>query len=286
MWQRIFAQTEVCRIVFDYNDTKLITYSCAGVSLTKLTGSKPPPECVVMYADYLKSKYREMSLLPDPDWPPSIATKEHYTNLALIQKERNTKEDINNVSKDYAHGNIDSIIAEKTSIDLEETFYPIINPKTNESRLTILMDGAPGVGKTTITRKVCIDWAEGDVLPEYQLVILVPLRELKFLSNKQLHLSDIFPSDNEEIRRNVIEHMKLVSGAGTLIIFDGFDELSFQERNFLQQSLVLDIIKGEMLHRCSVMITSRPYASQPLRSLSRVNRHIEVLGFTEEQIHE
>ena len=34
------------------------------------------------------------------------------------------------------------------------------------------------------------------------------------------------------------------------------------------------------------MITSRPYASQPLRSLSTVNRHIEVLGFTEEQIQD
>ena len=143
-----------------HNDTKLIKfYSCAGVLLTDLTDSPPPPEYVVMYADYLKSKYREMSTLPDPDWPPSIATKEHYTNLALIQKERNylqTEDDINNVSKDYAHGNIDSIIAKKASIDLEEAFYPIINPKTNESRLTILMDGAPGVGKTTITRKVCI----------------------------------------------------------------------------------------------------------------------------------
>ena len=57
-------------------------------------------------------------------------------------------------------------------------------------------------------------------------MILVPLRELKILQkcNKQLHLSDILPSDSKEIRRNVIKHMMQVSGADILIIFDGFDE--------------------------------------------------------------
>ena len=81
----------------------------AGVLLTNLlnhTDRKPPPECVVMYADYLKSKYKDMSILTDSDWPPSIATKEHYTNLALIQKEKNylqTEDDINVEPKDYAH---------------------------------------------------------------------------------------------------------------------------------------------------------------------------------------
>ena len=69
-----------------------------------------------------------------------------------------------------------------------------------------------------------------------------------------------------------------------MFIFDGFDELSSQQRNV--QSLFLDIIKGSKFHRCSVLLTSRPYASGSLRRINRVNRHVEVLGFTKKQIED
>ena len=68
-----------------------------------------------------------------------------------------------------------------------------------------------------------------------------------------------------------------------MVIFDGFDELSLTER--CEQSLFLDIIKGKVLSKCAVVVTSRPYASRPVQELQSVNRHIEVLGFTNEQIY-
>lgn len=40
----------------------------------------------------------------------------------------------------------------------------------------------------------------------------------------------------------------------------------------------------EILRKCTVIITSRQYASEDL--LQHVHRHIEVLGFTEEDIEE
>ena len=52
-----------------------------------------------------------------------------------------------------------------------------------------------------------------------------------------------------------------------------------------QDSLFLDIIKGKKLHRCTVVVTSRPYASESLYHLKSVNRHIEVLGFRQAEIH-
>ena len=236
------------------------------------------------YAKFLKDKYREMSVLPDPDWPPAMASKDQYTNLAIIERERDSFTGDDPVkARDYAHGRIDKIVGEKKPINLEETFYPIINSR-NESRLTILMDGAPGVGKTTITRKLCIDWANGDILQEYYLVVLIPLRELKLSQQNVSDVSNILIGDDLTLKSDVLRYMQTFSGSKTLFIFDGFDELSYKERQLIGISLLVKIIKGDTLFRSSVIITSRLYASKLLRDFQRVNRHVQVLGFTEKQI--
>ena len=246
-----------------------------------------PPECVVRYSSYLKDRYMQMSVLPDPDWPPAITTEQHYTNLALIERERHglpSADTSETMAYDYAHGKIDNIVARKQEIQLEEAFLPIIDPGSKESRLKILVDGAPGVGKTTISRKVCIDWANGEILQEYQLVTLVPLREVILAQTGHQSIADLLPADDHELKDQVLRYIQKTSGANILFIFDGFDELSSQQRNV--QSLFLDIIKGSKFHRCSVLVTSRPYASGSLRRINRVNRHVEVLGFTKRQIDE
>ena len=247
----------------------------------------PAPECVVRYSSYLKDRYKQMSVLPDPDWPPAITTEQHYTNLALIERERHglpRTDTSETMAYDYAHGKIDNIVAGKQKIKLKEAFLPIIGPGSKESRLSILMDGAPGVGKTTISRKVCIDWANGELLHEYQLVILVPLREVILAQAGHQSIADLLPADSNKLKDQVVQHIEEACGAKVLFIFDGFDELSSQQRN--AQSLFLDIINGSKFHRCSVLVTSRPYASGSLRRINRVNRHVEVLGFAKKQIED
>ena len=251
------------------------------------SGVQAAPECVVRYSGYLKDRYKQMSVLPDPDWPPAITTEQHYTNLALIERERHRlprAETSATMAYDYAHGKIDNIVARKQEIKLKDAFLPIIGPGFKESRLTILMDGAPGVGKTTISRKVCIDWANGQLLQEYHLVILVPLREVIFKQTGHQSIADLLPADDHELKDQVLRYIQKTSGANILFIFDGFDELSSHQRNV--QSLFLDTIEGSKFHRCSVLVTSRPYASGSLRRINRVNRHVEVLGFTKGQIDE
>ena len=236
-----------------------------------------PPECVTRYAQYLKDKYKRMSTLPDGDWPPSLGRQ--YTRLAMIEQERELPgaELVATMERDYIHGNVDNIVKKKKAIQLPEMFLPT---EDGGQQLKILMDGAPGVGKSTLSRKVCKDWASGQLLQQYHLVLLLPLRQASIREANSIE--DLIKSDSPDLQQQVVQHIQETSGEHILLILDGYDELSNEDRT--QGSLFLDIVRGDKFPRCSVLVTSRPYASDYLQQLESVNRHVEVLGFTEEQI--
>ena len=146
--------------------TALRDVPVATVDPMQPTPSLPPdpPECVTRYAQYLKDKYDGMSTLPDGDWPPSLGRQ--YTRLAMIEWERELPgaELVATMERDYIYGNIDNIVKRKKAILLPEIFLPT---EDGGQQLKILMDGAPGVGKSTLSRKVCKDWASGKLLQQY-----------------------------------------------------------------------------------------------------------------------
>ena len=242
------------------------------------------PVTVQRYCRDMKTGYLQQSVLPESDWPPSLGGQ--YIRLALISQGRSTAhhmyKDVIEQQIDYTRGDYDKILEYKTKIELEAAFGPFVCEGGSEIKrpLKMLIDGAPGVGKTTLSRKVSYMWAKGELLEKYWLVLLLHLRESTI--SKAKTVDDFFYNIDSDLQCDVVKYVKERSGNGVLIIFDGFDELSSYERSM--ESLFLDVSSGKILPMCAVVITSRPYASRSLQEHPAINRHIEILGFTEEQV--
>ena len=241
--------------------------------------SQNMPQSIADYVQSLKGRFRRMKVLPDGDWPPSIGR--HESKIALIQHGRDRlpgAKEAAQLQRDYVGGNVDRILTQKKEVRYEDIFEKDVTGEESK-HFRMLIDGAPGVGKTVLCRRFCKDWGAGNILQQFSIVWLLHLRDEEIAKAKSIE--DILLLDDEELQEEIVRYLKKSEGNGNLLICDGFDELSQKERT--ERSLFLDIIRGKVLPQCSVIVTSRPYASLKLQ-LESFTHHVEVVGFTEKQI--
>ena len=259
------------------------------VATHQATAVTSSTDSIATFAKEQKELYSKMDPIPDEDWPPSIGR--HESNLVMIEHGRDTlpgAKEAKRMQRDYVGGRVDSIAERKKEIRYEDIFgFKDTADKSKKvsydsQHFKMLIDGAPGVGKTTLCRKFCKDWGAGQILKQFSLVWLLNLREERIAKAKSL--DDLFQHYNKKLLKKVLEHIEETGGEGNLLVSDGFDELSEKERT--QHSLFLDIIRGKVLPKCSVIVSSRPYASQMLQQMKSITHHVEIVGFTEKQIKE
>ena len=223
------------------------------------------------YCQIIKDKFKIYK--NESEWPVLRCGEQYFGRLSLV--DRNAQ---NNKQWSITRGDNDIISQVHSKIKIED----VLKPNDSDQSLTVVVDGPPGIGKTTLCRKLLNLWANGELKhKQYDLVLYCPLRNIKIAQANKLEqiLNYNYQCPNVSM---VTEWLEKSHGKGLLIIFDGWDELNTQLR---QSSLPTEIICKQLLHKCSVIVTSRSYASSSLLKLTSVNKHVQVMGFLEKEIN-
>ena len=176
-------------------------------------------------------------------------------------------------------GKVDDILHKKTPVNLENIFSDC-----DRKRKLVLIEGAPGSGKSTLCLHICQEWAEGKLFQEYDIVVLVRLRDP--LIGKAKTVADVLPCVDDAMANEAETAIKAQYGAGVLWVLDGWDELpsDLHSDSIINKLVQPRMFKKSPLVKSSVIITSRPSSSGELHPL--VSSRVEVLGFTPHELEQ
>uniref|UniRef100_A0A671UH45 NACHT domain-containing protein n=1 Tax=Sparus aurata TaxID=8175 RepID=A0A671UH45_SPAAU len=178
----------------------------------------------------------------------------------------------------------------ETTIRQEDIFKA--SPGRDEPIRTVMTKGVAGIGKTVLTQKFTLDWAEDKDNQDIQFTFPFTFRELNVLKEKKFSLVELvhhFFTETKEICS--FEEFQVV------FIFDGLDEcrlpLDFHNTKILADAtkstsvdvLLTNLIRGNLLPSARLWITTRPAAANQIPP-GCVDMVTEVRGFTDPQKEE
>ena len=232
---------------------------------------------IAVHAQYLQSRYQiQIPAFFALQWPPPPTQK--VLHLAMIQGKSIKYGSIDEkMVRLTLQGKIYDILYQKTPVELKDIFR-----MDNAKRKVILIEGAPGAGKSTLAWYICQQWGAGKLFPNFRTVIFIQLRDPAIQSAKSVE--DILPAESRSQAERVVTEFKACRGQGVLFVMDGWDELPV---DLHADSIFYQIIASPEklnLHHSTVIITSRPIASGDLYRCRTISSRIQILGFTPTEV--
>ena len=220
------------------------------------------------------------------EWPPD--QPKHYTSLSFIDCKEDHKDE-NFALEFIKKGNtvctlklkskqkygVQNTVYTNTTNNISDLFAPIIHSNGDMSNpKSILIEGAPGMGKSTLSKEIAYQWAKGDLLKSKKFVFLVHLRELHLsdVNSTENFLQRILYSSNHQKCEQIAQHIG-DPGKDIAIILDDCNEIN-------KSFFISELLKRNVWSDCMLIVTTCHDNLLPLRGT--VDRRIKIMGFTAE----
>ncbi|CAI5685991.1 unnamed protein product [Oreochromis niloticus] len=180
----------------------------------------------------------------------------------------------------------------ETTIRQEDIFK--VSPGRDEPIRTVLTKGVAGIGKTVLTQKYSLDWAEDKANQDIQFIFPFTFRELNVLKEEKFSLVELVHHFFNQTNQSGICRLEDFQ---VVFILDGLDEcrlnLDFNKTKILTETrkstsldeLLTNLIRGNLLPSARLWITTRPAAANQIPPQC-VDMVTEVRGFTDPQKEE
>ena len=262
-------------------------------------GRQAPPSLDILQKA-LKTKLKKASThLPeikvgDKTIPPKeVGVEDVFVNLRILKRKdldeavgpasaQGSASEMERMSHAFSHR-----ARRSKSIPLAQVLRQASRKKCRLPRkdgVRILALGGAGIGKSTsFLKKAGLEWAEGRIWQNMDLVFALPLSQPSVRGAKTLE--DLLPLSHYGIHAQCDQEDLYSYMSGNLhrvcVILDGLDEVEVSGCS----DYVQGIIKGEELDGVRLIVTSRP--SMEVLSLAKAhkfNQRVEVLGFSEADV--
>ncbi|KAM3602633.1 uncharacterized protein V6R79_007821 [Siganus canaliculatus] len=208
-----------------------------------------------------------------------------YTELYITEGGRSEVNDEHEVRQIEAAS--DKADRAETSIRPEDIFKG--SAGRQEPIRTVMTKGVAGIGKTVLTQKWTLDWAEDKANQDVHFTFPFTFRELNVLKDRSFSLVELVHHFFSETRGTCS-----FADFQVVFIFDGLDEcrlpLDFHNNKSLTDAtestsldvLLTNLIRGNLLPSARLWITTRPAAANQIPPQC-VDMVTEVRGFTDPQ---